>query len=117
MLQARLDYSAGRLTEARDHFAAAVEEARSVGHLAIEARALLYLGVVEGCLGDSAAAELHLRQAQQRLQARGQYNFGCMPCWPCPSSLPLRVTRRAPLDTSNRRAPCVSSSAAAASIR
>ena len=75
MLQARLDYSAGRLAEAREHFAAAVEEARSVGHLAIEARALLYLGVVEGCLGDSAAAELHLRQAQQRLQARGQYNF------------------------------------------
>jgi len=75
MLKARLAYSAGDLRASRSEFSLALEQARAVGHLAIEARALLYLGVVEGSLDETADAERHLRQAQQRLQARGQYSF------------------------------------------
>jgi serine/threonine protein kinase len=75
MLQARLAYSGGDLEQAQRYFAEAVVRAQDVAQLAIEARALLYLGVIEASRGLYGPAQEHLQQAQQRLAARGQYNF------------------------------------------
>ncbi len=75
MLQARLTYTSGDLRGARDLFAQTVDRARAVGRLEIEARALLYVGVLEGALGHFDAAAAPLRTARERLAARGQSNF------------------------------------------
>jgi serine/threonine protein kinase/tetratricopeptide (TPR) repeat protein len=74
-LEARLAYTAGDLTAARDAFAIAVERARSIAHFALEARGLLYLGVVDGSLGNLATAAASLRLARQRFSDRGQQRF------------------------------------------
>jgi tetratricopeptide (TPR) repeat protein len=52
-----------------------VDSARAVGRLEIEARGLLYVGVLEGAMGEFDAAAAPLRTARERLAARGQSNF------------------------------------------
>lgn len=74
-LQGRLAYSAGDLDAARQHFSEAVSEARDAANFVMEARGLLYLGLVEGSLGLEAAASASLRQAQHRLGTRDQFGF------------------------------------------
>jgi serine/threonine protein kinase len=75
LLEARLSYSAGDLAGARAWFGRAVERAQAVAYFEIEARGLLYLGVVEGSLGDYDAAVPSLREARERLIRRGQRNY------------------------------------------
>lgn len=72
LLDARLAYTRGDLRRAREHFARTVELARLRGRMEVEARGLLYLGVVEGSLGRLAEAERTLQEAQRRLVERGQ---------------------------------------------
>lgn len=75
LLEARLAYTRGDIAAARDRFAEAVVLAKSVGRLDVEARGLLYQGVLEGCLGRYDQAVGPLREARQRLAARGQVGF------------------------------------------
>jgi serine/threonine protein kinase len=75
LLQARLAYTGGDLALARDRFRLAVAQARVAARFDIEARGLLYLGVMNGALGEIDEAEVPLREAKQRLQARGQVNY------------------------------------------
>jgi serine/threonine protein kinase/tetratricopeptide (TPR) repeat protein len=75
MLQARLAYTGGDLAGARDLFRSAVERAQDAARFDIEARALLYVGVLEGALGRYDEAEGPLRAARQRLQTRRQHNY------------------------------------------
>ena len=75
MLAARLAYSRGDLATARERFRAAVAAAKATAQLDVEGRALLYLGVVEGSLGEHAAAVATLREAQRRFVERRQYGF------------------------------------------
>jgi serine/threonine protein kinase len=76
VLRARLAYTGGDLRLARDWFRKALERAQAVARFDIESRGLLYLGVIEGSLGDLDAAEVALRAARQRLLARRQLNYG-----------------------------------------
>lgn len=75
LLEARFAYTRGDLASARDHFAKAVIHAKAVGRLDVEARGLLYQGILEGCLGRYDAAVAPLREARTRLAARGQTGF------------------------------------------
>jgi serine/threonine protein kinase len=75
MLRARLAYSGGDLALARDRFGDAVAHSREAARFDIEARALLYQGVMRGALGDYDAAEPPLREAKQRLLVRGQLRY------------------------------------------
>jgi serine/threonine protein kinase len=75
VLRARLSYTGGDLRLARDWFRTAVARSRAVARFDIESRGQLYLGVLEGALGDYDAAEVALRAARQRLLARHQLNY------------------------------------------
>jgi tetratricopeptide (TPR) repeat protein len=75
VLRARLAYTGGDLEQARDWFRLAVERAQAVARFDIESRGLLYLGVMEGSLGNYGPAEIALRAARQRLLARKQENY------------------------------------------
>jgi hypothetical protein len=75
LLQARLAYSGGDLALARDRFRDSVAMAQAAARFDIEARGLLYQGVIEGALGNHAAAEPLLRLAKQRLLARHQNRY------------------------------------------
>jgi serine/threonine protein kinase len=75
LLDGRLRFTAGDLEGARDGFAQSVARARAVAHTALESRGLLYLGFVEGSLGNHEAATVALRAAQARFEASNQYGF------------------------------------------
>ena len=75
MLEARLAYTAGELTAARDFFALAVSRSQALARLDIESRALLYLGVVEATLLHPKPATVALLAAKNRLAARAQKNY------------------------------------------
>lgn len=74
VLHARLIYSSGDLHGARDAFRAAVAQAQSAARFDIESRGLLMIGIFTAALGEYAAAEPVLRQAQARLSQRQQYH-------------------------------------------